>query len=1110
MSIDKDLTKNLNPLFTEVKGLTAALNRASDNLSNVGVDKLRDSIKDLLKTTKLFDSEFLDSVETLRDLNVALERIEDSYNAIKKHESAARIIAERQLESVKDSLIKQDKYNEALEQGIRKEAEKLIMEDKVLNLSSKQAELIKQQYPTLKREIDARERQIASTDKVTKAHEGLTKSIGENINKFFSLSMAMVFLKKAAFETYDQLNRLTERGMLGAFATVNMTAATLRLTAKEFEDLINKNREIVNQLGGGIKGIERFAAEVKLVQGELKYLGKAAPQAASRFIEMSKKAGLTPKDGMVYRKNLDQSIRQFKEFSALFGDSYEEYASLIESINDEEQIRSRLNGMSRSGVGLYQQELRTRVANLKIMGLQNDQITEVNKSLGRLVNPEENDQVKRAQESVSANAAFDETLRVLQVMGRQQEADRMLASRETFREITTLLRSGMHDEAVSLLQSTRGIEATKALEQGISASNQTNGLGNEAQYIRATRNTWLSGNEMLKNIRDQGKAALGAEARGAMINVEDRDRIKAASNELLAEHSLTAKALGELTNAIQIVKSLLENPFVNATMAATAALGALAITAGVKGLFGIFGKLGGVVKGAASIFSKGVFGAARSLGGLTGILLKGGKLLKGLLLGGPIGLAIQAGALGLDWGLGKLGVGAGEEPSKEVDDNNWERMTWDEKLMSGVVRGIESAGDFMGIDNIARAVKQFRVANETVYLDKQGRPSRGSVIKDAENVPTDKLVPSPTKSSVQPTPPPLSPQTPQISAPPQMPGMAISTGRSLNQKVSGNYDFDKYAQVLGYRESRNRYHVVNSIGFAGKYQFGAAALEDIGLLKPGTSKIGNRAMKNPNNWTTPGGLDGFLANPQLQEDALRRYTNLQYKRLSSSKFGVINENTSPADVAGYLAAAHLTGVGGALKLKNGQTAKDANKVTNAEYFRLGSGSQTGSMVVNQKTQRDTMEQAKQRLDGLSVENGKIDALKYAQSMPPTGISTMASQRTEMDLQSYLSLLNREQLEKLPINMQRYAIGGMSSVVKVSNPNLTTPQQTIIDPSRQQPPQPSTPSSIDSQAPMIDELKRQTDLLGQIVGNTVPQRSRVTARDDSYLQNQGLVLSGMSG
>lgn len=147
-------------------------------------------------------------------------------------------------------------------------------------------------------------------------------------------------------------------------------------------------------------------------------------------------------------------------------------------------------------------------------------------------------------------------------------------------------------------------------------------------------------------------------------------------------------------------------------------------------------------------------------------------------------------------------------------------------------------------------------------------------------------------------------------------------------------------QTILQRESSGNYQAVNQLGYIGGYQMGAAALEDLGYLKKGASAGGNSALNNPSNWNLPGGKEAFLSNPAIQDQAFERLSNMNYNTLS--KKGVVGADTSSGDVAGYLAASHLTGPGGAAKLARGEISSDANGVTASEYFSLGKSRVTGA------------------------------------------------------------------------------------------------------------------------------------------------------------------------
>lgn len=140
----------------------------------------------------------------------------------------------------------------------------------------------------------------------------------------------------------------------------------------------------------------------------------------------------------------------------------------------------------------------------------------------------------------------------------------------------------------------------------------------------------------------------------------------------------------------------------------------------------------------------------------------------------------------------------------------------------------------------------------------------------------------------------------------------------------------KLTAAIGTKESSNNYNAENSFGYIGKYQFGAAALIDLGYVKAGST---NRDLTNPNSWTGKDGMTSntaFLGSTTVQESAMFNYLQINYNRLL--KTDKITTNDDPDKVAGLLASAHLVGSRNADKFDK----KDGNGVRAATYYTLGS------------------------------------------------------------------------------------------------------------------------------------------------------------------------------
>ena len=152
-----------------------------------------------------------------------------------------------------------------------------------------------------------------------------------------------------------------------------------------------------------------------------------------------------------------------------------------------------------------------------------------------------------------------------------------------------------------------------------------------------------------------------------------------------------------------------------------------------------------------------------------------------------------------------------------------------------------------------------------------------------------------------------------------------------------------YMATIGQSESNGKYNTVNSIGYVGKYQMGAAALVDQGYIsKELYQKYGgsNKVLDDPAAWSGPAAVqngitskDAFLNAPAAQEDAMQKYTESNYKALV--KNGTIQPGDDSATVAGAMASAHLLGPGGAYKTRYGEGGSDAYGTTGASYVAKG-------------------------------------------------------------------------------------------------------------------------------------------------------------------------------
>lgn len=134
------------------------------------------------------------------------------------------------------------------------------------------------------------------------------------------------------------------------------------------------------------------------------------------------------------------------------------------------------------------------------------------------------------------------------------------------------------------------------------------------------------------------------------------------------------------------------------------------------------------------------------LGGAIGKKLTGlGGIAKSVVRS-PIGAtalaggAMLAGGAALDTGLGALGVGKDEQGqdiqiNQEQDEANWKKMSAWEKIQSGAARGIEKAGKFVFLDNMANQAASERISKETSYLKDRVDTKPTMIERSATDIP---------------------------------------------------------------------------------------------------------------------------------------------------------------------------------------------------------------------------------------------------------------------------------------------------------------------------------------------------------------------------------------
>jgi hypothetical protein len=135
-----------------------------------------------------------------------------------------------------------------------------------------------------------------------------------------------------------------------------------------------------------------------------------------------------------------------------------------------------------------------------------------------------------------------------------------------------------------------------------------------------------------------------------------------------------------------------------------------------------------------------------------------------------------------------------------------------------------------------------------------------------------------------------------------------------------------FKEAVGFKESRNRYHIINTFGYLGKYQFGKSTL---------------RRLKVYN-------AEKFLKNPEQQERAFKALCSLnKYILRKDIRRSVGNKiNGVVITESGILAAAHLGGAGNVkkfLRSNGGTNFSDAYGSSIKYYMKRFSGFDVSSI-----------------------------------------------------------------------------------------------------------------------------------------------------------------------
>jgi hypothetical protein len=151
---------------------------------------------------------------------------------------------------------------------------------------------------------------------------------------------------------------------------------------------------------------------------------------------------------------------------------------------------------------------------------------------------------------------------------------------------------------------------------------------------------------------------------------------------------------------------------------------------------------------------------------------------------------------------------------------------------------------------------------------------------------------------------------------------------TLNVPYTGKF-FIGYKEAIAYKESRGKYKKVNSLGYMGKYQFGANTLRAIGVHDS------NQFLNSPKMQEKA--FVALLAkNKSLLKDVIEKYEGQVVSGILVTESGI-------------LAAAHLGGAGSVKKFfkhEGKRYLKDAYGTSIRSYMREFGGYETSGIVAD--------------------------------------------------------------------------------------------------------------------------------------------------------------------
>ncbi len=489
--------------------------------------------------------------------------------------------------------------------------------------------------------------------------------------KNLTFSKSLELLEQASKQAIDELNKATAVGLQDSFATIGYEAVRLKMSFDEFSEVISKNRDVVRQLGGGTEGIKTFTNLLHEASKGLDYMGRDGVKATSRFTETLKTMGVTAKDTETFGSAMKKTQKEFTKFSYIYGDSYDQFADLMESQMMGTAIQTKLTGLNKIQAAQLRDEVMLRTENLKNLGMTNGQIKEFGDRVDAAFDPKKNEQHQKIIQAEMFKA------QVSQLQQMQPENKDLQAATAALQQYAEMVEGGATPDQIEKFMS-ENVLAFKTYGAALDKNNQKQSAlfnegrkGDALMFQYAANQLGTMGGTVADVAKSFGGTALLAAKKGLATTPEDAAKMGKKAEDLTTNQDAYTKTVMFARDIQQQYNSIMQSSITTGLLGFGAGLGAAIIALGKFNLSLLKnGGGGGFDLGKASGGLGKIFKIAASLGAVVdvGMGLKdlmGGKeqteMPTGLDMLSPMSWGMYGGNLinkGAETALGGKSLGA--------------------------------------------------------------------------------------------------------------------------------------------------------------------------------------------------------------------------------------------------------------------------------------------------------------------------------------------------------------------------------------------------------------------------------------------------------------------